>query len=101
MKEEFKKWWEENGCRGRDYAVANCPVKNLTPYFIQKYLKEFHEEDAEITDYSTRLATKVQKFADTNRIERKSFRDNARVSNALEEYNEQITIALKSIKPLL
>ena len=99
MREEFKKWWEENGCRGRDYAVANCPIKNLTPYFIQKYLKEFHEENAEITDYSTRLATKVQKFADTNRIERKSFRDNARVSNALEEYNEQITIALKSIKP--
>lgn len=99
MREEFKKWWENNGCRGRDYAVANCPIKGLTPYFIQKYLKEFKEQDAEITDYSTRLATKVQKFADTNRIERKAFRDNARVSNALEEYNEQIIIALKSIKP--
>lgn len=99
LKEQFKNWWMDNGYRGRDYCVENCNLSGLTPYFIQKFLKEFHEEDAEITDYSTRLANKVQKLQDSNRIERKSFREFSRVSNALEEYNKELVSKLVLIKP--
>lgn len=39
----------------------------------------------------------TQRYADTNRIERKSFREQARISNALEDYNTQLITLLESI----
>jgi len=99
LKEQFYKWWLENGQRGRDYCLENCPIEGLTRWKVQEYLKEFNQDDAEITEYSTVLAQKVQKFQDTNRIERKAFRENARISNALEEYNKAIVDNISKLKP--
>lgn len=52
--------------------------------------------DDEIVLENVRLAKQKQKFQDTNRIERKSFREYARVENALEEYGK----ALKELAEL-
>jgi hypothetical protein len=40
---------------------------------------------------NVKLSKKTQKFQDTNRIERKSFREYARIENAVESYAEQLT----------
>jgi predicted phosphodiesterase len=44
----------------------------------------------EIEDENIKLAKQVQKFRDTNRIERGSWRKFARVQNAVEELNQQL-----------
>jgi hypothetical protein len=51
--------------------------------------KEEYDLD-EITENNIKLAQKVQKLRDTNRIERASFRKTARVVNALEELNGEL-----------
>lgn len=100
MKEQFYKWWSENGYKGRPYCVDNCDIEGITPYYIEKFLRDFKQDDVEMTDYNNVLAGKVQKFQDTNRIERKAFRENIRVSNALEEYNKELIKNLKLLKPV-
>ena len=64
-----------------------------------------HYADKEIVGENVRYRKEKQKAQDTNRIERKSFREHARLENALEEYAKaQLEIykehgeALKSIK---
>jgi hypothetical protein len=64
-----------------------------------------HYADKEIIEQNVRLSKQKQKHQDTNRIERKSFREHARLENALEELaKEQLAIykehgeALKKIK---
>jgi predicted phosphodiesterase/transcriptional regulator with XRE-family HTH domain len=52
----------------------------------------------ELVADNTRLAAKAQKAQDTNRIERRSFRDNVRLLNALTEYNEQLIETLNKHK---
>ncbi len=99
LKEQLYKWWIENGCRGRDYVMNHCPIPGLTRWNVQRFLKEFREKDPEITEYSEKLARKVQKLQDTNRIERKTFRENARLSNALEEYNKELLKHIGNLKP--
>ena len=44
------------------------------------------DADEELVISNVRLSKKSQKYQDINRIERKSFREHARVENALEEY---------------
>lgn len=51
--------------------------------------------DKELLEKSIEYRQKMQKFQDTNRIERKTFREHTRVSNALEEYNKNIINLLK------
>lgn len=47
-------------------------------------------EDADIITENVRLAKKTQKNQDTNRIERKSFREHARIENAYAEYTREL-----------
>ncbi len=47
-------------------------------------------EDFEVVIENVRIAKQRQKFMDTNRVERKSFRNFARVENAVEELNSEI-----------
>ena len=54
--------------------------------------------DEELVIENVKLAKQKQKFADTNRIERKSFREHARLENALAEYSEEILKLLKRYK---
>lgn len=52
-------------------------------------------DDPDIIKENVRLAKKDQKSKDTNRIERKSFREYARIENALIEYNKELIALLK------
>ena len=56
-------------------------VKNIVHYLIA---------DKEIVDYNIRLAKQKQRFQDLNRISNKSFREGARLENALVEYNKEL-----------
>ena len=51
--------------------------------------------DKDIVQYNIRLAKQKQKFQDLNRIERKAFREDARLENALAEYNKELISLLK------
>ena len=53
------------------------------------------DEDTELIEYNVRLAKQKQKFQDTNRIERKAFREHARIENAVEEYGKALNKQLK------
>ena len=53
------------------------------------------EEDCELLAENVRLAKQKQKQQDTNRIERKAFREHARVENAVEEYSSAMLDILK------
>jgi predicted phosphodiesterase len=46
--------------------------------------------DLEIVKENVKIAKQRQAYQDTNRIERKSFREHARVENALSEYNQKL-----------
>jgi len=48
-----------------------------------------------IIDENVKLAKAKQKYQDVNRIERKSFRENARVENAVLEYSNSIRDAIR------
>tara|TARA_R100001443_G_scaffold25708_3_gene38611 strand:- start:2121 stop:3236 length:1116 start_codon:yes stop_codon:yes gene_type:complete len=56
-------------------------VKELVRYWIA---------DKDIVEYNIRLAKQKQKFQDLNRIERKAFREDSRLENALMEYNDAL-----------
>lgn len=56
--------------------------------------------DEEIISENVKYKRETQKHRDLNRIENKSFRESARVSNAVEEYNKEILEALKLNKPV-
>tara|TARA_R100000655_G_scaffold104087_2_gene150975 strand:+ start:426 stop:1655 length:1230 start_codon:yes stop_codon:yes gene_type:complete len=51
--------------------------------------------DKELLKSSVKLAKQKQKQQDLNRIERKSFREHARIENAVSEYNNEIVKLLK------
>ncbi len=51
--------------------------------------------DREILGENVRLAKQRQRFMDSNRIERKSFRQFARVENAVTEYNKELISIVK------
>jgi predicted phosphodiesterase len=53
-------------------------------------LSEFFETDAELVEQNVRFQKQRQKHMDLNRIERKSFREYARVENAVSEYTKQL-----------
>ena len=51
--------------------------------------------DAEIIEQNVVLAKQKQKFQDKNRLERKSFREHARLDNAVSELNKELINVLK------
>lgn len=53
------------------------------------------ETDEELEEYCVKLAKQKQKLQDTNRIERKAFRESARIENAVESLNEELVGLLK------
>ena len=78
-------------------------IKNGTRDNIQNYLCKdcgsqkppIRTEDIELLTENVRLAKSKQHLQDTNRIERKSFREYARVENALVELNQGILTNLQ------
>ena len=58
-------------------------------------LKQFPELDLEMLVENIKLAKQKQRFQDLNRIERKAFRENARLENAVVEYNKKLIEVLE------
>ena len=52
--------------------------------------------DKDIVRYNVKLSKQKQKIQDLNRIQNKSFREHARIENALVEYNKEIIKLLKT-----
>ena len=52
-------------------------------------------KDADIVESTVRAKKQAQKYQDVNRVERKSFREFARIENAVSTYAEQIVLMLK------
>ena len=66
--------------------------------YIRKIVSEtirYKLADKEIVEYNVKLAKQKQKLSDLNRIQNKSFREHARLENALVEYNQEIIKLLK------
>ena len=55
--------------------------------------------DAELAAKCVDYKQQTQKYQDTNRIERKTFRQDSRISNALEEYNKSLIENFTSLEP--
>jgi len=86
----------------RDYErldIENKPDHRTIRKYFGSWSNTKHECksncDVEMLTENVRLAKQTQKFRDTNRIERKSFRENARIDNALEELDGELIKLLK------
>lgn len=60
------------------------------------FLSAYFKGDKELLETSVRYKKQTQKLNDTNRIERKSFREYARVENAIEEYSKGLLDIFKN-----
>ena len=63
---------------------------------IELYRAGLLDVDDAMKEFSEKLQAKVQRSQDQARIERKAFRDTARLANALEEYNKELITVLKA-----
>jgi len=59
-------------------------------FLDEDILDQFPDTDLELIRENIRLDKRSQKFQDTNRIERKSVREYARLDNAVSEYNKEL-----------
>ena len=96
---DIKTLWDE----GLGYAEISRQIiqKYNLNYSVDYFRKEVsriikHDlADKDIIEANVRLAKQKQRHQDLNRIYNKSFREHARVENAVEEYNEQLVKLLK------
>ena len=63
-------------------------------FLDEDILSQFPDIDLELLRENIRLAKRTQRFADSNRIERKAFREYARIDNAVAEYNQELVKVL-------
>ena len=63
-------------------------------FLDEDILGQFPDIDLEILRENIKLAKKTQRFADSNRIERKAFREYSRIDNAVSEYNQELVKVL-------
>ncbi len=71
----------------------------VAPDYLRKQVGEIVRyliSDKEIVAYNIKLAKQKQRAQDLNRIANKSFRESARVENALVEYNKELISLLRS-----
>ena len=73
---------KEGFSKGRQrYLCKKCRHKSVNP---------LSSDDANILKENVKLAKQKQSFQDINRIERKAFREYARIENACSEYNKEL-----------
>jgi transposase-like protein/predicted phosphodiesterase len=75
------------------YACKSCNSSFATEF---SNIDDVDSILAEVQSVSTKLAKDKQKLQDIQRIERKSFREQARILNALEEYNKELINVIKN-----
>ena len=81
---------------GQFYTIERPDwIDNISSSDIKEYFKK--DIDEEIIVENVKLAKQKQRFMDSNRIERKSFREYARIENALTEYNKELNTLLKDL----
>ena len=92
-KDGFRKY--TSGMTKQLYSCKECG-RRFTP---KDELSEIDEiPDGEIIEQNIKLAKANQKFQDLNRVERKSFREYARLENSLIEYNKSLIDILEKNK---
>jgi len=72
---------------------------DVSPDYFRKRVKEiliWKLSDKEIVESNVKLSKQAQKLRDLNRIQNKSFREYARIENALEGYNKELIKLLKN-----
>jgi hypothetical protein len=100
LRDEALALYEEHG----SYLGAANALYEKHPYLakpnqLRSYIKtevQSVEPDLEILTETVRLAKKNQALMDQSRIQNKSFREHARIENAIEKYNEAILGELKN-----
>jgi len=112
LKNQFREWWMANNFPSRDNCINELRHKvhlsaemswteNITTTQIREWQKEFKIElvgspDDEIVEENVKLARQKQYFQDRNRVERKSFREQTRIYNAIKEFNEELINEIKA-----
>ncbi len=99
-RQEGKKWKLIANKLEELYNLNNVDSENVRGFFRRERKKQglvnSDCSDKEIIAENVRLAKQRQRFMDSNRIERKSFRQFSRVENAIEEYNIELIKILKN-----
>jgi len=99
LREEVLALFEEHG----SYLGAATALFDAHPYLakpnqLRSYIKtevRTVEPDLEMLTETVRLAKKTQALQDRNRIQNKSFREHARIENAVSAYSEAILVELE------
>jgi len=76
--------------RAQQFYCKDCPCT----FTDKQIVDQFPDIDLELLRENIRLAKRTQRFADSNRIERKAFREYARIDNAVAEYNRELVKVL-------
>ncbi|MCK4446859.1 MAG: IS1 family transposase [Candidatus Marinimicrobia bacterium] len=87
--------WKYSGYKplkkGETVKKQRFLCKDCNKEFLDEdVLDQFPDIDLELLRENIRLAKKTQRFQDSNRIERKAFREYARIDNAVAEYNREL-----------
>tara|TARA_Y100001937_G_scaffold94685_1_gene128451 strand:- start:4825 stop:6051 length:1227 start_codon:yes stop_codon:yes gene_type:complete len=99
LDEILEHFWNGNGYQSIAQHLIekyNLNVKKQTLRHRIKDIIQYELSDKEIIEENLKLAKKSQKQADLNRIKNKSFREHARLENALVEYNKSLIDLLKT-----
>ena len=110
MQDKFFQFWLENGSKewnktweqvkeARKQERGDHWLYAIKCEYIKQVIPKFRA-DKDLLVENVRYKKQTQKYQDTNRIERKAFRESARFENALEEYNKALIEALKKLKPI-
>lgn len=102
LKDEIISLWDsgkfENYSKLARYIINRYGTFNRPEDSIRRDISRWitaHAADKEIVTENVRYKKQVQKVQDLNRIERKSFREHARIENAVEEYTKEVYHLLK------
>ena len=96
-----------DGIKSRDelrFKMQNGIPEGYTKTQLENLFKQIKAQGKEIADQelvekNIEYKQQTQKYMDTNRIERKSFREETRLHNAILEYNKEIVSHLSKLKP--
>ena len=77
---------------GHSRASRSRPAAASTPRCRSR--RQAPEPDQELLQFNVRLAKRQQALRDTNRIERKAFREHARIENAVTAYSRELASLL-------
>ena len=94
MRDDLYNWWVNNGEPAQFpaenlYKEQGKPLGHIPREEFRAYIREFRL-DPELVKSNVAYKLQTQKYQDTNRIERKTFREHARISNAVEEYTKEL-----------